>query len=223
MSAAIASAAWLLAAACATARPEQRSPTPPPEPERAEPRGTAASSPRVQPTLALDSAIGWSALTLEQAGRVQRDYAVLYHPIGAWVGVQVGYGRVGDAGRPNSPWRGTFELGVRGSTPVEGIPVGFAHTSVREWQVRPRVALYAGPRAAVLIDTPRLTYSQLELGASLGLATGRVDVAYGPAVTVPLAASRSDVFDGELRRSAALLVMPLHLTVRVRLGPRRRA
>ncbi len=179
------------------------------------PAGTKGP-PRVEPVVSLDSAIGFSSTTLRQGGEVQREYVPLYHPLGMWAGVQVYYGRAHSFA--TGGWRGTFELGARTSTPVPGVPVGLAHSTLREWKVRPRLSLATGVRAAILLDAPALTFSQAELGIPLALSTRRIDLVYSPSITLPLGGDRDPVFDGEIRRGAALMVMPFHLRLRFKLG-----
>lgn len=174
------------------------------------------TSPRVEPTIGVESTIGFRSMTLKQGGETERDYQALYKPLGLSGGVQVYYRS--DTNFATGGWKGTFEVGVQFSTPIEGLYLGVAHSSVYEWKIRQNLALFAGPYIGFYAGLPRGEYSHAEVGGALGLSIRRLDIVWNPSLAIPLQFERRDVFNGELRRNVAVLPVPLHLGLRLKIG-----
>lgn len=179
-------------------------------------KGKPVAPPRFEPWLAASSKLMFRSLTLDQGGSVERDRDLLWKPAGLWLGAQ-GYYRKGSSWATGG-LRGDLALGVELLTRTGSAALGLQHTTGYEWRVRPRFNVFLGGRVTFAVDPMHVEQSHVELGAPLGMSWRRVELQWVPAITLPLAQDRREVFDGELRRRVAVHYMPINFVVAVKLG-----
>lgn len=182
-------------------------------------KGEPRRPPRVEPTLSLSSTLLFRALVLEQQGQTDRDRALLWKPVGLWVGAQGYYRR--DRSWATGGLRGQLALGSELMTRSGSFTVGLQHTTGYEWHVRPRMSVFLGGRVTFVVDPANLDQSHAELGAPLGLSWRRVELQVVPALSLPLAMERREVFDGELREGVDINFIPLNVMLTFKLGKHR--
>jgi hypothetical protein len=87
-------------------------------------------------------------------------------------------------------------------------------TFVARWA---SVALRAGLGPGLTLDTSRPSMSFVEIGVPLSVTlSDTIELVYRPFLSIPLSAEERAVFGGTRRKSADLAVVPLDLTLRVR-------
>ena len=167
--------------------------------------GSWAEQHQLSVTLTASSDLLHREVRLEQAGLAQSDRAALWLPAGLWLGARWRYAASpSDHGDDPSDemggWQGELRVGVALLPATLSLPFGIEGATRYVLPLTSGLRVFAGARVTLLVD-PAGTYPHAALGAILGLRLWRLEVAWSPAVVLPLASQSSPVYDGALRRS----------------------
>lgn len=177
-------------------------------------------APRTEAILGVSGELVFRRMAAVVDGERSGQFRPIGIPFAVEVGAQVHYRRGEHFG--SNGWRGVFTLGTGPVLPTGGFALALGHQSLREFGRRPGVRFATGVGVSLAVDLPHARLPFGQVGVPVVLSTRRVDVWWMPAISFPLAIERFEFLGGSGWRGVAVMIVPLNLGVRFKLGPRHR-
>ncbi len=177
---------------------------------------TRTPAPRAEVVLGVSGELAFRRMAAVVDGDRRGQFRPFGVPFAVELGAQVHYRRGEHFG--SNGWRGVFTLGTGPVLPTGGFVLALGHQSLREFGRRPRVRFATGVGVSLAVDLPHARLPFGQVGVPIVLSTRRVDVWWMPAISFPLAIERFEFLGGHGWRGVAVMIVPVNLGVRFKLG-----